>query len=154
MRNRLLVMTVLYAVVALLRAAGFPGNDNIKVLNNLVSELVNAKERGLLGAKEIEFVTPGDGWCFFALSGDASITLNNDGKPLAVAKAGAKQVEAMRYLSAGRHSLYISGKISSLIVRAIPEIQYTDFPVSPQLKEYGKYDWDYLDRIGMLSNLN
>ena len=135
------------------------GKQRIKVLNNFVSELMNAKERGLLAEREIDFMNPREGWCFFAYSGDVTVTLDDKDEPLAVPRAGGKPVEAMRYLSAGRHTLHVAregrGSPSSLIVRAIPELQYASIDMAtPKFKEYGTYDWDYLERIGMLANLN
>ena len=52
------------------------GKERIKVLNNFVSELMNAKERGLLDASEVSFMNPRDGWCYFAFEGGAQVRLD------------------------------------------------------------------------------
>ena len=91
----------------------------IEVLNNLVSELMDAGKRGLLGQREIAFVNPRKGWCFFTVAGNGVLTLDGENRPLAMAK-GSATVEAMRYLPAGRHTLKLTGRAAKLVVRAIP----------------------------------
>jgi hypothetical protein len=104
------------------------GTQRIKRLNNVTCELMNASAPALRDASEIEFMNPRDGWCFFRLSGDANITLDDGEQPLAVSKSNEKPVEVMRHLHAGRHLLRIDGTPQALIVRAIPELLYHEFP--------------------------
>ncbi len=103
------------------------GRQRIKRLNNLTSELMNIRERGLHDQPEIAFMNPRDGWCYFRLSGNTSLTLDAGEQPLAVTKAGEKPVEVMRHLAAGRHILRVDGVPEELIVRAIPEILLHEF---------------------------
>ena len=104
------------------------GTQRIKRLNNVTCELVDAAAPALRGASEIEFMNPRDGWCFFRLSGNASITLDDDEQALAVSKSNEKAVEVMRHLPAGRHLLRTAGTPQALVVRAIPELLYHEFP--------------------------
>ena len=112
------------AVAVLLPA----GTQRIKRLNNVTCELVDAAAPALRDASEIEFMNPRDGWCFFRLSGNASITLDDDEQALAVSKSNEKAVEVMRHLPAGRHLLRTAGTPQALVVRAIPELLYHEFP--------------------------
>ena len=125
------------------------GKYHVKVLNNLVSELMNADERGLLGKKEIAFMNPRDGWCFFSVSGRAKPTLNSEQRPLATNKAA----EAMRDLPAGRHVLRIEGRIDQLIVRAVPALMYYAYNTNPAVEPYGPYDWAFTNKH-VLRNYN
>ena len=131
-------------------AAGKPatvlpgGAQHVKVLNNLVSELANARERGGLGAAEIEFMNPRDGWCFFSLSGAAQMALDSQEAPLLKGGAGQPAAETMRRLSAGRHRLRVEGAPEDLIVRAVPELIFYAFPTLPSVEDFGRYDWDFL----------
>lgn len=123
------------------------GKQSIKVLNNLVSELMDAKERGLLGEKEIEFMNPRDGWVFFSISGSvAHATLDSETKPLAeLFLMYAPATEGMRLLRAGRHVLHLDGEFDHIVVRAIPELMYSCHRCG--------FDWEFL-RKDVLSNSN
>jgi hypothetical protein len=134
--------------------AGGPAVDpcRIEVLNNLVSELMDADKRGLLGQSDIAFVNPRQGWCFFALAGDAAITLDKESRSLAVAK-GSRAVEAMRYLPAGRHTLKLAGRAEKLVVRAIPALVFNCFPSPWQIPAFGAPSWRWLQKT-VLANCN
>ena len=88
------------------------GKHHIKVLNNLVSELMNTAERGLTGESKVAFMNPRDGWVFITTSGNATL---NDEKT-------AITGETMCYLPAGRHNLRVDKPV---IVRAVPELIYS-----------------------------
>jgi hypothetical protein len=63
----------------------------------------------------------------------------------------------MRYLAEGSHSIEIDctrGTRASIVIRAVPEIVHANFPGDPHLAEFGHYDWEFLDRIGMLALAN
>ena len=120
------------------------GKQRIKRLNNVTCELMNTTARGLRDASEVEFMNPRDGWCFFRLSGNANIRLDADEQPLAVSRKNEKPVEVMRHLPAGRHLLRIDGTPQALIVRAIPELIYHEFP-----QEVGGYFEEHV-----LNNVN
>ena len=134
--------------------AGGPAADpsRIEVLNNLVSELMDAGKRGLLGRREITFVTRRQGWRFFALAGDAAMTLGAEGQPLVVAK-GSRTAEAMRYLPAGRHTLRLAGQATKLVVRAIPALVFNCFPAPSTIAPFGAPSWQSLQKT-VLANCN
>lgn len=128
-------------------ATTLPGRpqQQIRVLNNMVSELVNLRERGLAGESKIEFMNPRDGWVFFRTDPNpVSIMLNQEPDQLFQQGAiGHKAGEAMRYLKAGRHVLHLDGKPADLVVRTIPDLIYATIP--------NQFRWDYLTN-SMLQN--
>ena len=101
------------------------GKHYIKVLNNFVSELMNARERGLLNQKEIAFMNPRDGWVFFAIRGECQVRLDGEAECLALGETWDHPGEAMRYLAAGRHSLQFEGVPKQVIVRSVPQLIYS-----------------------------
>lgn len=121
------------------------GKHRIKVLNNLVSELMNTRERRLTGEKEVAFMNPRDGWVFFSLSGEGRVMLDGEEKPIAVVKAGEGTVEAMRYLPTGRHVVRTEGKFNQIIARSVPELIYSCHKC--------EFEWDYL-KENVLANCN
>jgi hypothetical protein len=129
------------------------GKEQIRVLNNLVSELMNVKSRGILDKKRIDFMNPRNGWIWFSVSGDCSIYLNGHEKVLLKAKAKENSVEAMRLLPAGRHTIDIKGNLTDLVVHAIPAIVYNAFPLDPHVQPFGSHTWDRLSKR-VLPNVN
>ncbi len=125
-------------------ATVLPGGDQqIVALNNLCSELMNAAERGLLGAREIAFMNPRDGWCFFSVSGDATPALDGEELPLRRWRDG-EPVEAMRLLPAGRHTLGVAGEPTQVIVRAVPALVHNVYPTGPRIRPFGDHTWERL----------
>ncbi|MBI5684518.1 MAG: LamG domain-containing protein [Verrucomicrobia bacterium] len=120
------------------------GKQQVRVLNNLVSELMDARARGLLQSRGIEFMNPRDGWVWFCTAGNCTLVLGDDRIP-----AG----EAMRLLPAGRHVLQVSGAPSDLVVRAIPALVYNVYPSSTQIAPFGANTWERL-RKHTLPNAN
>ncbi|MBM3891128.1 MAG: LamG domain-containing protein, partial [Verrucomicrobia bacterium] len=120
------------------------GKQQVRVLNNFVSELMDARARGLLQSRRIEFMNPRDGWVWFSAAGNCELTLGND------RLTGG---EAMRLLPAGRHVLQVSGTPSDLIVRAIPALVYNVYPSSTQIAPFGANTWERL-RKHTLPNAN
>ncbi len=136
-------------------------------LNSFVTELLAAKPDQHRRRLVYDFENPRRGWVFFRTTarlgktGTAKLYLESGSKRIALTSHGSPGTstsEAMRHLRKGRHRLRLAQKgecsVSSLVVRAIPEILYANYPSNPHLKEYGSYDWDYLGRIGMLGNVN
>jgi len=157
-RQLFLVLTILLAsavtrAIGDEKAASLPADPcRIEVLNNLVSELMDASKRGLLGKPELAFVNPRKGWCFFALAGDAALTLDTADRPLAVAK-GSATVEVMRFLSAGRHTLKLTGHATKVVVRAIPALVFNGFPAPSQIAAFDTPSWRWLQKT-VLTNCN
>ena len=137
----------------------------MRVLNNLVTELLSVVDfqDGTDGV--LEFINPRDRWIFIsstaAVEGAEQIHIALDLRPpdeVIVHRASAPDtLEAMRYLPAGEHRLRIwsRGKpsLTSLVVRAIPELVFCKFQYDPHIPEYGPYDWSFLEKH-VLSNTN
>lgn len=125
-----------------------PGDKyKIEVLNNLVSELANARRRQMLDQAEIPFMNPRDGWCWFQLAGQAKVRLDDAEQPLLENQAEQAPVETMRFLLAGRHRLRIEGQPTELIVRAVPVLFYNVYQTGTQIVPFGVQTWDLLDKV-------
>lgn len=127
------------------------GPQQIRVLNNLVSELMDARARGQLRNGRIEFMNPREGWVWFSATGKCALQLGNE----TLLKSGDDKtaVEAMRLLPAGKHVLEISGTPSNLLVRSIPALYYNVYPSISQITPFGQNDWKRLGKH-MLPNTN
>ncbi|MFH0963646.1 MAG: LamG domain-containing protein, partial [Planctomycetota bacterium] len=134
-----------------------------KLLNNLVMELLHAEG---IADGTFPFTVPREGWVFFRIEAEpgARVTLSAglaSGMPLFsddVTPSAA--VEAMRFLPAGPDALRLragNGRVRSVTIRAIPQIHWCKLypaPYLPRVPAYGPYDWDYLERAGVLENVN
>ena len=141
-----------------------------KVLNNFVTELLQARFEGARGTQGFKFHNPRGGWVFFRFE-----VQSEEGAEVALHLAGStplateilaqdecgehKTIEVMRYLRKGKHRVYFvpkteGGRLYAITVRTMPEILYANYPHTPFVTEYGTYDWDYLKKIGMLDNIN
>ena len=149
-----------------------------KVLNNLVTELVNLESIPAKPAyQEIAFTNPREGWVFISgttrldISGQAvenddivKISIDDASKEDAVLNyqfGDATTKETMRFLSAGEHKLRIwfpekpelaTLDIRNLIVRAVPAMVYTAHPVVSR-GYFGVYDEEFLAK-DVLPNTN
>jgi hypothetical protein len=162
------------------RATILPGGkEQVRVLNNLVSELMDARSRGLLGSEQIAFMNPRDGWVWFRAAGDCAVRLPSPSTPMPpntsreegpntgllpsaggvsgpdslTPRAGQPPVEAMRLLPAGKHVLTVSGNPTDLVVRAIPGLLYNVYPSQSQIAPFGPNDWQRLSGY-TLPNIN
>jgi hypothetical protein len=137
------------------------GKQQIRVLNNLASELMDARARGLLSIRTIEFMNPRQGWVWFKAAGGCAVRLpspptplpGGEGSGLLTARAGQPAAEAMRLLPAGRHVLEVSGAPTELVVRAIPALVYNVYPSGPQIAPFGSNTWERL-KPHTLANTN
>ena len=127
------------------------GKQQIRVLNNLVSELMDARARGLLASRRIEFMNPREGWVWFRATGSCALVLGDD--RLLAAEDGKSAVEAMRRLPAGKHVVQVSGTPTDLTIRAIPALVYNVYPSSSRIAPFGENSWERL-RKHMLPNCN
>ena len=129
-----------------------------KVLNNLVAELLNVSSPARRGRAKYRFVSPRDGWVFIASTAQAAaafpVSLALDGKPLHTHRTPGT-LEAMRVLPAGSHTLTAGprGGYVKVVVRAIPELVFAKYGAHPHVREYGKYDWAFLEKH-VLANIN
>jgi len=127
------------------------GRQQVRVLNNLVSELMDARARGLLESRRIEFMNPRDGWVWFSATGSCELALGSD--RVLGAEEGKPAAEAMRLSPAGRHVVEVSGTPSELVVRAIPALVYNVYPSGSQIAPFGANTWERLRKY-TLPNTN
>lgn len=140
----------------------------VKVLNNLVMELLNVGDR-MTSEKSFTFTNPRAGWLFFSATPAAALKaeeqvelsvamLTGNISVLVCSPEKGTPCEAMRYLPSGDYRLAVRCKgkaaLSRLIVRAMPEIIYAEFGDNPKVKGFGSYNREFLQRIGLLNNVN
>jgi hypothetical protein len=103
----------------------------VKILNNVVWELLKVDRETIAGTKTYVFKTPKRRWVYVAAAtkgtgGALGISLGEYGEILSFEKGEQTVKEAMRYLPKGEHKLVIDapagGELDSLLVRSIPEI--------------------------------
>ena len=136
---------------------GKPRSADAKILNNVVSELLDAAVPTSPSQKASSFTNPRDGWVFFAFRpaagelGRMALAVKSADRTdeIALSKEGGR-LEAMRHLPAGQHHVGIpSGRQMApgrLIVRAIPEIIYSYHPTTPSVRPYGPYDEAFMQK--------
>jgi len=137
------------------------GGQGMRVLNNLVTELLNVDA----AEHDYTFTNPRDGWVFFSssaeLSGTQRVRLILPG-PAGLAPvlthqaADGRTAEAMRWLAKGSYTMHVhrdGARRGRVIVRAIPELVYAKCGADPHVSEFGPYDWEFLKRH-VLPNLN
>ena len=162
-----------HAAVCMITMLGFTAPRaacaEVKVLNNLVTELANVQEPQTAPHKSYTFTNPRKGWVFFSSTasvtgaGSAFLAVDSESKTDAIIVYAAREAavkEAMRYLPAGPHTLNVhcenGASVGSLVVRSIPEIIYCELGYR-QTRWLGvppEYTWEYLQRIGMDKNIN
>lgn len=126
--------------------ARFAPEAGVKPLNNLVFELLN---REAPGAASYEFRNPREGWVYVRVSSDraeekGAVRLDDESVSLKLVNG---QLEAMRYVPAGTHTISLAAETSSanrLEVRAIGELFYATYGQNPHIEETGIYSWQYL----------
>ncbi len=138
----------------------------VKWLNNLVAELLNLRKPVLKPYTDWTFTNPRDGWVFISCTAKVKgservfIALDDAPKEQAIIAHQTVQretripkpetLEAMRYLSAGKHKVKVwregQASVESLIVRAIPELIFCKFQYDPHVRLHGPYDWKFLQK--------
>lgn len=166
MKNRNIMRTPILIAVTLLCPAWSNPAKAQEVLNNFVSELLDVSPQAAMGEANVAFENPREGWVFLrgqCVGGDSvTMELSVDGPPsqarVPVDRFEGRIIEGMRYLSKGPHTLHVrcspAGKIDRLLVRTMPEILYANFPMHSPLASYPRYDWAFLERSGLLENIN
>lgn len=135
----------------------------MRILNNLVVELLNIAEFPKGTENDWKFINPRDGWIFISStavienSEQIHIILDSDPQEEVIIHRASEPdtLEAMRYLPAGEYKLRICSKpgLTNLVIRAIPELIFCKFQYDPHIPEYGPYDWSFLEKH-VLSNVN
>jgi hypothetical protein len=142
-----------------------PELRGVKVLNQLVWELLNVKAKGneAIG-KELSFNNPCDRWIYLQTSakvgkgGKLFVTIDSQDRPaITHAESDPDTQEAMQYLRAGTHKLNVTGegaaRSTQVVVRSIPMLQHAFYDAHPHIAPYGSYDWEFL-RKDVLPNVN
>lgn len=162
----LVVCPFILSLPSNLKAANFPQAVAAgKILNNFVTELLNVQTTVPKPYKEYKFLHKRDGWVFISASVDPKgsdkiwISLDSTPKGKAVIvyeKEKDITLEAMRLLSASEHKINVwsegRSSLKNLIVRSIPEILHFSYDSGPP--EFGPYDWNFLQKNGVLDNVN
>ena len=125
---------------------------NIKMLNNLVFELLNTQK----AAAQYSFYNFRKGFVFISTSatGNAEVYVGAEKQP-AIRHGHGKPnpQEAMRYLAEGRHVIrVVGGRLEHLIVRAVPQL-ISHHPAGPHVTEFGKYDKPFVYKY-LINSLN
>ena len=141
---------------------------NVKILNNLVWELINEGPGVVDGVKEYTFVQPKRRWVYVACTAGTAnqkLTVSIDDsvetRDIIVFDRGTEtRQEAMRFLPAGEHKLTLRSEgaahIADLVVRSVPEIVYQGLMVKPRIARiapYGPYDDAFMKRY-VVPNVN
>ncbi len=123
-----------YVCLFVLLAGGCTTVDSPRVLNNFVTELARVDGGG---SQTVRFHNPRTGWVMYRTQ----------------TASGTSQV--MRYLPAGDHEVQLrDADANGFIVQTVPETIYATMNYSPRLGRFGRFDWDWLKRIGMLDACN
>lgn len=149
------------------RPSWLTGTPPLRVLNNLVVELLNVEEVSPEAGATFAFRKPREGWIFFRSTADVeeegrlSLLLLGSDDPLTLHTGqGRSSLEAMRFLPAGQYSLSTESRkaeLQSLVVRSVPELVFCGLqhkPYLPRIAAFGPYDWEFLGEAGVLANAN
>ncbi|HOX37232.1 MAG TPA: hypothetical protein PL033_04515 [Candidatus Brocadiia bacterium] len=131
----------------------------MKVLNNLATLLAEAEN--VRCPAEIAFSNPRDGWVFFsATTGDdvAARISGAESREIALRIVqGKPDREAMIHLAPGDYALSLSSVAGAVIqrvtVKAVPELIFCKYQYDPHVREYGPYDWDFMN-ANVLDHVN
>ena len=131
---------------------------DVKVLNNLVWELLNVSKEDISTPGEYTFRNPRDGWVHISTHSPPEreydrvwVMLDSRARKDAVivhSRYPGDSMEAMRFLPAGEHVIRIEGEgratLSKLIVRRMPAIYYCNLPDSVVISQFRPYDQYFL----------
>ena len=139
----------------------WPGRDprfaDVKALNNLVWEMVNVSGEAA-SASEHTFNVPIERWLYIrtqaqVADGSVSIMLDGDDPADAVSVHDGSEgvMVAKRRVEAGEHTIHVAaegdGRLTSLDVRAIPDVQHSRFPTTVYaIDANGQYDWEFISK--------
>jgi hypothetical protein len=133
-----------------------PKTAPAKILNNFVTELIR-QPLAEISQSAIPFENFREGWVFFALEGLAEKIPAKLNQQISVnwrLNPATQTPEAMLYLPPGTHTLQLPKQArGELVIRAIPEIIYSQYPSTPHIEAFGPQDWNFLTR-SVLSHVN
>ena len=125
----------------------WPGRDEmfrgVRVLNNLVWELINERQVAVTGERQFAFTQPKRRWIHVRCEGyNVEVAING----ISVA-----QPEQMLFLPAGKHLLTLKPRgngtrVDSLIVRSIPQLVFDSMIPEPHIQSAIPYDADFIRR--------
>jgi hypothetical protein len=153
-----IVSSLVVSVVVVAAAPAFLFSGESKQ-NNLVSELLNVSSI-LKSSDSFTFARSNDGWVFLSAvcngRGRAHLILDNTQDVVVAHEAGGAPGEAMRYLTKGKHAVRVEcdggTSVSSLVIKAIPDLLHCGLGFNPAIKSYGLYDMEFL-RKDVLPNV-
>jgi hypothetical protein len=137
----------------------------VKVLNNMVWELINEHPGALTGTQQFKFTQPRRRWVYVACTAETtkarlSVSVDKDPrtKGIIVLNRVAPQTrEAMRFLPAGEHTLTLTSeglsRVDRIVVRSIPELIYANYGANPQMAPHGPYDERFMTKY-IFRNVN
>jgi hypothetical protein len=123
----------------------WPGRDasfaNVRVLNNLVWELLNEKPGRVNDQREYPFTQPKRRW-IYVRSDASSVEVVVDGKQV-------PQPEAMVFLDRGEHTIGLKptsadARVESLVVRSIPQLIFDSLIPEPHINSTIAFDEDFI----------
>jgi len=137
------------ACLVCLAVAGPSQAADVRVLNNLVSELLNIEDPS--AGDTHTFLNPREGFVFVRVEGAQDPPVSIDGETVVMRQVGPSH-EGMLHRPEGEHAITVGGQTSSrLIVRAVGELFYDVYSLSanPYCPEIGipgrgTYDWQWL----------
>ncbi len=128
-----------YEEVYPIRCMNIPEPENAKILNNLVTELL---QKEITGGQKITLANPRYGFLLFRFRPDAQqdFTVLLDGKPLLTEKTPLQ--ETIRALEPGLYNIELKGAKGTFTARLIPDI-LTFALMTPRAPGNGPYDWEF-----------
>ena len=149
-RTRILLLLLTATLTATQARADF----TVNLLNNLVTELLRVDS--MAGTGPLTLVVPRDGWVYFrvgaATPGKSFVELQDmTSAPETVLlrkdAAGNPSGEAMRWMTAGEHTLLLHtdgpASLDTFVARTMPETHFVRFRRN-RITELGVFDWEWL----------
>jgi len=107
--------------------------------NSFVTDLCTS-----IRTRESSFYNPRTGWVYIAWNGADAIGF--DGTPVPSREYAGRR-EVMRFLAKGTHTVSAqSGHLDDITIRAIPQLMHCKLGANPHIREFGDYDWAFLER--------
>ena len=128
----------------------------VKILNNVVWELLKLEQATINGTKTYAFNSPKRRWVYVATTAHATgggigISIDQHKDIISLEKGEKVTKESMRFLPAGKHELTVSAtggcQIEKLVIRSIPEILLHEYgDVQTFNNDLGMTSIDFYDK--------